>query len=388
MKILIKILRNAAISLLVLFLGLSAFFHFVHYPNVIAAVRLGLAPASKTPTLLPWHTVAPASNPVQWTTGSEKMPSTVTYKGVAMSWDEFLQNSYTNAFVVVRDGTITYEYYNTKAGMTPTTQLPSYSMAKTLTSLVIGQLVAQGKVHESDTFVAFFPKWRTGTSFDQVTVQSLLDMEAGVGVKDDYPNGPAGWGVGIAQMYATTDLNWFISHNRKMLEAPDTKPDYRSVDTQMLGLIIQEVTGETVSEYFSKNIWQPVGATTAATWNVDHINGHEKTFCCFNASARDFALIGQLMINKGVANSHQIISPAWMKRISTPAVKLDYGWGYGAQVWHPYPGIDLAMGLHGQQIFADPATKTVIVKLSDYPNGDDPQDAISAVLHQVDLQKH
>ena len=388
MKILIKILRNAAISLLVLFLGLSAFFHFVHYPNVIAAVRLGLAPASKTPTLLPWHTVAPASNPVQWTTGSEKMPSTVTYKGVAMSWDEFLQNSYTNAFVVVRDGTITYEYYNTKAGMTPTTQLPSYSMAKTLTSLVIGQLVAQGKVHESDTFIAFFPKWKTGTSFDQVTVQSLLDMEAGVGVKDDYPNGPAGWGVGIAQMYATTDLNWFISHNRKMLEAPDTKPDYRSVDTQMLGLIIQGVTGETVSEYFSKNIWQPVGATTAATWNVDHINGHEKTFCCFNASARDFALIGQLMINKGVANSHQIISPAWMKRISTPAVKLDYGWGYGAQVWHPYPGIDLAMGLHGQQIFADPATKTVIVKLSDYPNGDDPQDAISAVLHQVDLQKH
>ena len=387
MKILIKILRNAAISLLVLFLGLSAFFHFVHYPNVIAAVRLGLAPASKTPTLLPWHTVAPASNPVQWPTGSEKMPSTVTYKGVAMSWDEFLQNSYTNAFVVVRDGTITYEYYNTKAGMSPTTQLPSYSMAKTLNSLVIGQLVAQGKVHESDTFIAFFPKWKTGTSFDQVTVQSLLDMEAGVGVKDDYPNGPAGWGVGIAQMYATTDLNWFISHNRKMLEAPDTKPDYRSVDTQMLGLIIQGVTGETVSEYFSKNIWQPVGATTAATWNVDHINGHEKTFCCFNASARDFALIGQLMINKGVANSHQIISPAWMKRISTPAVKLDYGWGYGAQVWHPYPGIDLAMGLLGQQIFADPATKTVIVKLSDYPNGDDPQDAISAVLHQVDLQK-
>ena len=388
MKLLVKILRNSLVALVVLFLGLSAFFHFVHYPNVIAAVRLGLAPASKTPTLLPWHTVAPSTHPLQWPTGSEKMPANVTYKGVSMSWDQFLQKSYTNAFLVVREGTITYEYYNTKAGMTPTTQLPSYSMAKTLTSLVIGQLVAQGKIHESDTFVSFFPKWKTGTSFDQVTVQSLLDMEAGVGVKDDYPNGPAGWGVGIAQMYATTDMNWFISHNRKMLEAPDTKPDYRSVDTQMLGLIIQEVTGETVSQYFSKNIWQPVGATTAATWNVDHINGHEKTFCCFNASARDFALIGQLMINNGVANSHQIISPAWMKRISTPAVKLDYGWGYGAQVWHPYPGIDLAMGLHGQQIFADPATKTVIVKLSDYPNGDDPQDAISAVLKEVDLQKH
>jgi len=388
MKILVRIIRNIAIALLVIFLGLSAFFHFVHYPNVIAAVRLGLAPASKTPTLLPWHTVDPSTNPVIWPTGKEAMPSTVTYKGVSMPWDEFLQKSYTNAFVVVRNGSITYEYYNSKAGMTSTTRLPSYSMAKTLTSLVIGQLVNQGKIRESDTFVSYFPEWKTGTSFDQVTVQSLLDMEAGVGVKDDYPNGPAGWGVGIAQMYATTDMNWFMTHNRKMLEAPDTKPDYRSVDTQMLGLIIQKVTGQTVSHYFSENIWKPIGAATAATWNVDHINGHEKTFCCFNASARDFALIGQLMINKGSAGSAQIISPTWMKRISTPVVKLDYGWGYGAQVWHPYPGIDLAMGLHGQQIYADPASKTVIVKLSDYPNGDDPQDAISAVLRQVDLQKH
>jgi len=387
MKLLLKILRNFFIVIVALFLTLSAFFHFVHYPNVIAAVRLGLAPASKTPTLLPWHTVPAAANPVSWPMGSEKMPATVTYKGSIISWDEFLQKSYTNAFVVVRNGVITYEYYNTKAGMTQTTRLPSYSMAKTLTSLVIGQLVSEGKIHESDTFVSFFPQWKTGTSFDKVTIQSLLDMEAGVGVKDDYPNGPAGWGVGIAQMYATTDMDWFISHNRKMLEAPDTKPDYRSVDTQMLGLIIQKVTGSTVSSYFSKNIWQPIGAATEATWNVDHINGHEKTFCCFNASARDFALIGQLFINKGMANSKVIISSSWLKRVSTPAVKLDYGWGYGAQVWHPYPGIDLAMGLHGQQIFADPKTKTVIVKLSDYPNGDDPQDAISSVLHQVDLIK-
>ena len=387
MRILVKFLRNVAIALVTLFIGLSVFFHFIHYPGVISAVRLGLAPASKTPTLMPWHTVAPSNTPVKWPSGSEKMPAMVKYQGQNLTWNDFLQKSYTTAFLVVRNGKLTYEYYNAKSGVTPTTQLPSYSMAKTMTSLVIGQLVSEGKIKESDTFVSFFPKWKTGTSFDQVTIQSLLDMEAGVGVKDNYPNGPAGWGVGIAQMYATTDMNWFISHNRKMLEAPDTKPDYRSVDTQMLGLIIEKVTGGTVSKYFSKNIWQPVGAQTPATWNVDHINGHEKTFCCFNASARDYALIGQLIINKGYAGSNQLISTSWMKRISTPVVKLDYGWGYGAQVWHPYPGINLAMGLHGQQIFIDPATNTVLVKLSDYPNGDDPQDAIAAVLYQVDKAK-
>ena len=207
MKRLLKVLRYVVIGFVALFLALSAFFQYIHYPNVIAAVRLGLAPASKTPTLMPWHTVAPSTTPALWSTGSEAMPATVNYEGKQITFQDFLSKSYTDAFLVVRNGKITYEYYNKKAGITPTTQLPSYSMAKTLTSIVIGQLIHQGKIHESDTFVSFFPQWRTGGSFDKVTIQSLLDMEAGVGVKDNYPNGPAGWGVGIAQMYATTDMN-------------------------------------------------------------------------------------------------------------------------------------------------------------------------------------
>jgi hypothetical protein len=387
MSKLLKALRTTGIVLVALFILLSGFFRFVHYPNVIAAVRLGLAPASQTPTLMPWHTVNPSPTPIAWPTSSEKMPATVAYDGTTMPWQEFLDKSYTNAFLVVRNGVITYEYYNTKAGMKPTTLLPSYSMAKTMTSIVIGQLVAQGKLHESDTFVSYFPQWKTGGLFDKVTVQSLLDMEAGVGVTDNYPSGPTGWGVGIAQMYATTDMNWFIDHNRKMLEAPDTKPEYRSVETQMLGLIIQKVTGGTVSDYFSKNVWQPVGAANAATWNVDHIGGHEKTFCCFNATARDYARIGQMFNNNGYAGANQIVDAAWMKRISTPVVTLDNNWGYGAQVWHPYPGINLMMGLHGQQVFMDPATRTVIVKLSDFPNGQDPQSAVAAVLYPIAQSK-
>ena len=387
MRKLLKALRTAGIVLVALFILLSGFFRYIHYPNVVAAVRLGLAPASKTPTLMPWHTVNPSTTPIAWPTSTENMPATVTYQGKVMSWQEFLDKSYTNAFLVIRNGVITYEYYNSKAGMKPTTLLPSYSMAKTMTSIVIGQLVAQGKIHESDTFVSYFPQWKTGGLFDKVTVQSLLDMEAGVGVTDNYPSGPTGWGVGIAQMYATTDMNWFITHNRKMLEAPDTKPEYRSVESQMLGLIIQKVTGGSVSDYFSKNVWQPVGAANAATWNVDHIGGHEKTFCCFNATARDYARIGLMINNNGYAGAHQIIDATWMKRISTPVVKLDNNWGYGAQVWHPYPGINLAMGLHGQQIFMDAATRTVIVKLSDFPNGDDPQADVAAVLYPIAQSK-
>jgi CubicO group peptidase (beta-lactamase class C family) len=383
MRLLWKILRNTLIGLVIFAVALTGFFKVVHYPNPIAAIKLGLAPASKTPTLLPWHVVAPSTNPITLPTSTEAMPSTVEWLGKTITWQQFLDTSNTNAFLVIRNGVLTYEYYNAKKGITPTTQLPSYSVAKTMTSIIAGQLIAQGKLKESDKFVDYFPEYKTGTSFDQITVQSLLDMQSGVGVSDNYPTGPQGWGVAIAQMYATTDMNWFIKHNRKMAFTPDSKALYRSVDPQLLGMIIHRITGMRISDYFSKNVWQPVGAATAATWNVDHVGGIEKTFCCFNASARDYAKVGLMLLNNGNTAASHIVSADWLKRLSTPVVKLDNGWGYSAYMWHPYPGINMMHGLHGQFVFMNPATKTVIVKLSDNPTGNDPDVAEARVLYQL-----
>jgi CubicO group peptidase (beta-lactamase class C family) len=383
MRLLWKILRNTLIGLVIFAVALTGFFKVVHYPNPIAAIKLGLAPASKTPTLLPWHVVAPSTNPITLPTSTEAMPSTVEWLGKTITWQEFLDTSNTNAFLVIRNGVLTYEYYNAKKGITATTQLPSYSVAKTMTSIIAGQLIAQGKLKESDKFVDFFPEYKTGTSFDQVTVQSLLDMQSGVGVSDNYPTGPQGWGVAIAQMYATTDMNWFVKHNRKMAFTPDSKALYRSVDPQLIGMIIHRITGVRISDYFSKNVWQPVGAATSATWNVDHVGGIEKTFCCFNASARDYAKVGLMLLNNGNTAASHIVSADWLKRLSTPVVKLDNGWGYSAYMWHPYPGINMMLGLHGQFVFMNPATKTVIVKLSDNPTGNDPDVAEARVLYQL-----
>ena len=107
-------------------------------------------------------------------------------------------------------------------------------VVRLMTSIMIGQLIEAGKIKESDYFIDYFPEYKNGTAFDRVTVESLLDMQSGVGVSDNYPTGPQGWGVAIAQMYATTDLNWFIGNNRKMFFEPGSNAEYRSVDTQML----------------------------------------------------------------------------------------------------------------------------------------------------------
>ena len=364
MNRLLKVLKRTAIVVVILGVLLEGFTLVIRYPNPIAAVRLGLAPASKTPTLMPAHNIAPSTTPIELPTGHENAPTTVTWQGSKVPWQEFLDKSYTNVFLILRNGVITYQYY--RDGFTPTTRLPSYSVGKTMLSLVVGQLIAQGKIKESDTFVSYFPEYKTGGSFDKITVQQLLDRQSGVGVSDNYPAGPSGWGVAIAQMYATTDMRWFIKHNRKMAFEPGSKAVYRSVDPQLIGMIVKKVTGMTIAEYFSKNIWQPIGALTPATWNVDRNNGIEKTFCCFNASAPDYAKVGLMVLNNGMVGDKHIIDAAWVKRLNTPVVTMD-NWGYGAYMWHPFPGVSTMDGLHGQYVYIDPVTRTVIVKLSDVP---------------------
>jgi len=380
----VKVLRNIAIILIAIYLALFGLTKAIRYPEPIAAIRLGLAPASQTPDLMPSHwIVAAPSTFAPWKTVMAEDVGQVNYDGQPLEMQEFLDKTNTNALLVIRDGKISYEYY--KEDKFKNSRLPSYSVGKAMTALVVGQLIDQGKISESDTFVKYFPEYKTGGSFDKVTVQHLLDMQSGVGVSDNYPSGPSGWGVAIAQMYASTDIPWFLGNNRKMDFEPGTESLYRSVDTQMIGMIIQKVTNQSVSDYFTENIWQQVGADFDATWNVDKIGGYEKTFCCFNAVARDYARIGQLVLDQGVVpfDKQQVISTSWMKRITTPATRLDYGWGYGAFFWHPYPGVTLMLGLHGQYVYIDIPNDTVIVKLSDEPTDVDNSPEVAAVLKEI-----
>jgi len=380
----LKTIRNIVAVVLIIYLALTGLTKAIRYPEPIAAIKLGLAPASKTPELMPAHWIVAAPTTFSpWQNTNGENIATVNYDGANIAFSDFLQLTHTNAFLVIRNGKISYEnYFN---GKIQSSRLPSYSVAKTMTSLVIGQLIEQQKIKESDTFVSFYPEFKSGSSFDKVTIRNLLDMNSGIGVSDNYPTGPSGWGVAIAQMYATTDMKWFVQNNRKMREEPGTFPEYRSVNTQLLGMIAQKVTGQSLTDYFTANIWQAVGADFDATWNVDRIGGFEKAFCCFNAAARDYARIGVAVMNQ----NSKIISSEWAKRISTPVVKLDYGWGYSAQVWHPYPGVNLMLGLHGQFIYMDKSNDTVIVKLSDEPTENDNRSPkVAAVLRQIAEKKY
>ena len=171
MKILLRLSRIVAVGLVGILLVAFSGLRVAHYPNPIATARLGLAAPSATPKLLPAHLVAPAATPTQLQVVAEDMPPGVLWDGRYVDVEEFLKKTKTNAFLIMRNGTITYEWYNKK--FTPEFKFPSYSVAKTLTSLMIGKLISEGKISESDKFIKYFPELANGSSFDKVTIGQL-----------------------------------------------------------------------------------------------------------------------------------------------------------------------------------------------------------------------
>lgn len=330
---------------------------------------------------MPRHEITPSADPIEIPKGDEELPAEVQYLKELMSWDEYLDATYTNAFLIIRNGVLTHEWY--REGFTAEQRLPSYSVAKTMTSIMIGQLVEAGKIKESDYFVDYFPEYKNGSLFDRARRTSCdyyqgtnLDRLLHTPGRSQPPNL-----VGRLDSYRKHQLHFAYQVVISLLLGLNA--EYRSVDTQMLGMIIKKVTGKRVADYFSENVWHKVGAEFPATWNVDRVYGTEKTFCCFNAAARDYARVGMAILNGGFAGFTRVISRDWLERMKTPVVTLDRGWGYGAQVWHPYPETAMALGLDGQFIFIDPESRTLIFKLSDNPPGSDTEEPTAEVLYTL-----
>lgn len=373
---LVRLLRRTVIALLTIFVLLWIVLAGFRYPNPIQVARVGFAAATDTPKYMNSSPIAASSTPKPLQAGpQETLPQTVVFRGKTVTFDEYLKATATNALLIYRDGKLTHEWY--AAGIGKDQKLPSYSVSKSITSILAGQFIAEGKLKESDLLVDILPEWKTGTSYDKITIGDLLDMRGGIDVPDDYPSGPSGWGRSIAQMYATTDMNYFIKNHRKMLFEPGSKGDYRSVDTQMVGMVLRKISGKSLVQLAHERLWQPLGAEYAASWSTDVNGGIEKAFCCYNAAARDYVKLGTLLLSPSAQ-----VDTQWLARLWAPMETLDHNWGYGAFVWHPYANTSMMLGLHEQIVMVLPIQKTVIVKLS--ANLVDSDEVESArILHEI-----
>lgn len=279
--------------------------------------------------------------------------------GDITSFKKYLEDNKTVAFLIVRNDTIQYEqYFDT---YTEESVVASFSMAKSVTSILIGCAIDDGLIKSVDEPITNYIPELKKKGFEQVTIKHLLQMTSGLDFNESYVN-PFG---DAAAFYYGRNLRKQIE-KMELKSEPGKRFEYVSGNTQLLGLVLERaLKNKTVTEYLQQKLWKPLGMEYDASWSLDKKkNGLEKTFCCLNARARDFAKLGRLYLNKGNWNGKQIVSQKWVEE-STRVNPADGGVSYYRyQWWIPSPNGDfMAEGILGQFIYVNPAKNLIIVRL-------------------------
>jgi len=279
------------------------------------------------------------------------------------SLNQLLESLRTVGVLMIKNDSIVFEKY--WDGYSDSSLSGSFSMAKSITSILIGVAIKEGKIQSVEQPVGdFIPEFADGEKA-AVKIKDLLTMSSGTDWNESYWNPLAV----TAEAYYGADL-YKTATQVKMVNQPGTLHKYKSGDTQLLGLILEKATGQSVGDYAAKHLWQPLGASHDALWSTDTNEGHTKAFCCFNTNARDFARIGKFMLDTGKINGVPIIDSAyWKQSITACQIKDDKDLAciyYGYQWWidPQHPEIFYARGILGQYIIAIPSKKMIIVRLA------------------------
>lgn len=288
-----------------------------------------------------------------------KSPKAIEVGDKSIPFDEYIGDNKTVAFIIIQNDTIQYERY--WRGYDQRTVVPSFSMAKSFTSILIGCAIDDGLIKSVDEPVTNYIPELKENGFDSVSIEQVLQMTSGLDFNESYIN-PFG---DAATFYYGTNLRKAIS--KMKLEDDNSKGfEYESGNTQLLGLILERALKEkTVSEFFEEKIWSQLGMEYNTSWSIDRKkDGLEKTFCCVNAVARDYAKIGRLYLNKGNWNGKQIVSEEWVERSTAIDTTNGSAWYYQYQWWLPTKNGDfMAQGILGQYIYVFPEKDLIIVRL-------------------------
>lgn len=273
-----------------------------------------------------------------------------------------LENLKSVGLLMIKNDSIVFEkYWN---WYSDSSLSGSFSMAKSITSLLIGVAIKEGKIKSVQESVGdFLPEFKEGEKA-KLKIIDLLTMSSGTNWDESYIN-PLSV---TAELYYGADA-YKTATGVKMVKQPGSIHEYKSGDTQLLGLLLEKATGSSLSDYAAQKLWQPLGAAHPALWSTDHEAGNEKAYCCFNSNTRDFARIGKLMLDSGKWKGVSIIDSDYYARSITPCgindntgKACDY---YGYQWWidPQHKEIFYARGILGQYIIVIPSKKMVIVRL-------------------------
>jgi len=266
-----------------------------------------------------------------------------------------LKKTGASSLVVIRDSKLIYEQY--WKDHHSDSLLNSFSMAKGMLSLLVGFAIDDGLFDSEDQLVSsVFPEYADCEYGKFLTVRHLMTMQ-----------GAFKWDEEYKHPFAENSKQYFVGDlasqtlNVGLKEIPGVKYEYQSVCAQLLGLILRKITGRDLSAYLSEKLWIPLEMEYSAKWSTDD-KGVEKAFCCIHATARDFARIGQLLMQNGIWNGKQILSEEFCRKLITPTKEnTAFGFNLWINVNHSIPHY-FFYGFLGQFIIMIPDKNMVIVK--------------------------
>lgn len=279
--------------------------------------------------------------------------------------DTYMRDQRHAAIVVVHNGAIRMEEYG--LDFSQKGSWTSFSVAKSLTSTLVGAAIVDGDIESLADPVSKYIPDLAGSAYDDVTVEQLLTMTSGVRWIEDYED-PAS-DVALFNNHVSDDGSSNLVSYMKGL--PRAHPagevwNYSTGETNLIGVLVREATGKTLSDYLSEKIWGPYGMAKDATWLLNE-DGTEISGCCIQATTRDFARFGQFMLDGARVNGQPIVPEGWIDSATTKRVGIEVpGQGYGFQWWTYDNGAYAADGIFGQGIFIDPTRNLVIATNSSW----------------------
>jgi CubicO group peptidase (beta-lactamase class C family) len=313
----------------------------------------------------------PRSGPV-WPLPREDRDVAVTYgwQGKSYGLDDMVDRTFTNALIVMKNGKIVTERYLNRTDAS--TRFMSWSMAKSFTSTMVGVALADGRIASlDDPITKYLPELKPG-AYNGVTIRQVLEMKSGVAYEERYDFEHPGIAALNHEHALVQNTVRFVDAARdiKRKTPPGAAFEYKTIDTAVLGWLVERVAQRPFAYYMAEKLWEPLGAEANGYFIMDGPAGvgREFTGAGFNAVARDYARFGQMILDKGQANGRQVLSSAWVAEATKPSGAEGPMGGYGYQWWTMTDSNAFyALGLEGQFIYIDPDTQTVVVKLSYFP---------------------
>ena len=288
-----------------------------------------------------------ADQPSSLGRAQQELALTYTFEGQTHTLQDYLDRNPATGLLIAREDTILFEHY--QYGRTDHDRFFSKSMSKTITAMLIGIAINEGAIRSIDDEAQTYVPELAGTELGQTPIRALLHMSSGIQFNQDY-GGSDDDATLNRLLFEPSDLSTVraVARFNTRLVPPGTLWHYANVDPEVLGLVLARATHTTVSEYLRTRIWQPMGAEAEARWIVDN-NGQEFTYCCFNATLRDYARFALMLAHDGAWNGRQIVPRSWVLDATQPVVAGSpltvepgaHPWGYG------YLALIMRLGLAG-----------------------------------------